>query len=85
MIEILQFCNRLAVNIFDIYLMVRLLKTLFRGKLYDKRVLYATMSVEVIITLLIDYYTPYVWINLITSILLSFTLTCCFESNIWKK
>ncbi len=85
MIEVLQFCNRLAVNIFDIYLIVRLLKVLFLDRLYDKKILYAAISVDVMVTLLADYYTPYVWINLITSIGLIFMLTCCYESNIWKK
>lgn len=85
MIEALHFCNGLAVNIFGIYLILRLFGVLFRERLYDKKILYAAISVDVTVTLMVDYYTPYVWMNLITSIGLIFLFTCCYELNIWKK
>ncbi len=40
MLEILEFGNKFAVGIFDIYIIVRLLNAIFKGKLYDKRFLY---------------------------------------------
>lgn len=85
MIEVLHFCNGLAVNIFGIYLILRLFRVLFRERLYDKKILYAAISVDVTVTLMVDYYTPYVWMNLITSIGLIFLFTCCYELNIWEK
>ena len=35
--------------------------------------------------LLLDYYTPYVLINFITSTILIFMLVCCYEATICKK
>lgn len=85
MIEVLEFGNKFAVNAFDIYVIVRLLKAIFKNKVYDKRFLHAAIAIDMIITLLVNYYGFYVWINIITSVLLAFMLVCCYEGSIGKK
>lgn len=85
MIEVLQVGNKFAVNVFDIYIIVRLLKGIFKDKVYDKRFLYAAIPINMIVTLLVDYYEPYVWVNFIISVLLIFMLACCYEVQVWKK
>lgn len=85
MIEVLEFGNKFAVNAFDIYVIVRLLKAIFKDKVYDKRFLHAAIAIDMIITLLVNYYGFYVWSNIITSVLLAFMLVCCYEGSIGKK
>ena len=85
MIELLQFGCKFAVNIFDIYIKVKLLNVLFKNKIYDKRFLYTAISINLITMFLLEYYTPYVWVNFITSTVLIFMLVCCYETTIWKK
>lgn len=85
MIEVLQFGNKFAVNAFGIYIIVRLLKVIFKNKVYDKRFLSAAIPINMIATLLLDYYAPYVWVNFVTSVLLIFMLVCCYDVQMWKK
>lgn len=85
MAEILGFCNKFAVNAFGLYIVIRLLGTFFADRIYDRRFLYLATGIFMIATILVDYYTPYVWINLLTSVLLIFLLTCCYEAKIWEK
>lgn len=85
MIEVLQFGNKFAVKAFDIYITVRLLKAIFKDRVYDKRFLYAAISINMIVTLWVDYYEPYVWVNLVTSVLSIFMLACCYDAQMWKK
>ena len=85
MIEVLQFGCKFAVNIFDIYIKVKLLNVLFKNKLYYKRFLYTAISINLIAMLLLEYYTPYVWVNFITATVLIFMLVCCYQTTIWKK
>ena len=37
MTEVLRFCDRFAVNAFDLYIIVRLFGVIFRDRLYDKK------------------------------------------------
>jgi signal transduction histidine kinase len=85
MTEVLGFCNKFAVNAFGLYIVIRLLGTFFADRIYDRRFLYLATGIFMIATILVDYYTPYVWINLLTSVLLIFLLTCCYEAKIWGK
>ncbi|MCM1161869.1 MAG: GHKL domain-containing protein [Roseburia sp.] len=85
MIEVLEFCNKFAANAFEIYIIVRLLKQLFEDKLYDKRFLLLAIMINMIGMLMVDYLISYVWINLITCILLIFILTCCYRASMRKK
>ena len=77
MIEALQFGCKFAVNLFDIYIKIKLLNVLFKNKLYDKRFLYTAISINLIVTILLEYYTPYVLVNFITATILIFILVCC--------
>lgn len=85
MTEILRFCDRFAVNAFDLYLILRLFRVIFKGKLYDKRIFYAAISINMIVRLLENYCVPYIWVNIITNVLLLFMLTGCYQSLMWKK
>lgn len=85
MTEILRFCDRFAVNAFDLYIIVRLLRIIFKDRLYDKRFLYAAISINMIVRLLGNYYVPYIWVNILTNIFLLFLLTGCYRSPMWKK
>ncbi len=85
MIEVLEFFNKFAANAFEIYIIVRLLKQLFENKLYDKRFLLLAVTINMIGMLMVDYLISYVWINLITCILLIFILICCYRTSMWKK
>jgi signal transduction histidine kinase len=85
MTEVLGFCNKFAVNAFGLYIVIRLLGTFFADRIYDRRFLYLAIGIFMIATILVDYYTPYVWINLLTSVLLIFLLASCYATQIWKK
>ncbi len=85
MVGVIQFCNKFAVNAFAIYITVRLLGVFFKGRLYDKRFLYAAISGNMIIMLYLDYYAPYVWVNFLISMGLVFILAACYEAQMWKK
>ena len=58
MLEILEFGNKFAVGIFDIYIIVRLLNAIFKGKLYDKRFLYFVILLDIIVLIMLGYYAP---------------------------
>lgn len=85
MIEVLQFCDRFAVNAFDLYIIVRLFGVIFRDRLYDKKFLYAAISINMIVRLLENYYVPYIWVNIITSFFLIFMVAGCYQSSMWEK
>lgn len=85
MAEVLRFCDRFAVNAFDLYIIVRLFRMIFKDRLYDKRFLYAAISINLMVRLLENYYVPYIWVNIITNIFLVFMLTCCYQSSAGKK
>lgn len=85
MAEVLRFCDRFAVNAFDLYIIVRLFRVIFKDRLYDKRLLYAAISINMIVRLLENYDVPYIWVNIITNVLLIFLLTGCYRSSIRKK
>ena len=77
--------NKFAVGIFDIYIIVRLLNAIFKGKLYDKRFLYFVILLDIIVVIMLGYYAPPVYINIIMNLLIIFLFTCCYKNGIWKK
>lgn len=85
MMDVFQFCNGFAVNAFDIYIIIRFLKVILKGRLYDKRFLYTAIAINMIVRLLEGEYVPYVWVNFITSVFLTFMLVGCYKSQMWKK
>ncbi len=85
MAEVLRFCDRFAVNAFDLYIIVRLFRVIFKDRLYDKKLLYAAITINMIIRLLENYDVPYIWVNIITNVLLIFLLTGCYRSSIRRK
>lgn len=85
MVEVLGVCNKFAVKAFEIYIILRLLRSLFKNELINKRGLAVAVLINAVSTFLVDYYVPYVWINLAMSILSIFVLTCCYRTTIWKK
>lgn len=85
MLEILEFGNKFAVGIFDIYIIVRLLNAIFKGKLYDKRFLYFVILLDIIVVIMLGYYAPPVFINIIMNLLFIFLFTCCYKNGIWEK
>ncbi len=85
MVEALEFVNNLAASIFDIYIIVRLLNTIFKKQIYDKRILEICAVINVSVMILLDYYVQAVYINLISSFILTFILVCCYEMKLWKK
>ena len=50
MLEILQFGNRIAVNIFDIYIAILLLKSVVKSEVKDKRLLYLSIAMNLLVT-----------------------------------
>lgn len=85
MAGVFQFCDRFAVNAFDLYMIVRLFRVIFKDGLYDKRFLYSAISINMIVRLLESYYVPYIWMNILTNVLLIFMLAGCYKSPIGKK
>ena len=81
----LDICNKLTVNVFEIYIMLRFFDTIFNGKVIDKRMEKIAFCVKLVLTLLVDYYVPYVWINFIVSLSTVFLLTCCYRSTVYKR
>ena len=85
MVEALEFVNNLAASIFDIYIIVRLLNTIFKKQIYDKRILEICAVINISVMILLDYYAQPVYINLLSSFILTFILVCCYEMKLWKK
>ena len=81
----LDICNKLTVNVFEIYIMVRFFDTIFNSEVIDKRIGKITFCVKLVLTLLVDYYMPYVWVNFIVSLSTVFLLTCCYRSTVYKR
>ena len=40
MIGLVEFCNKFAVDVFEIYIIIRLLRAIFKNDLIDKRFLF---------------------------------------------
>lgn len=85
MLEILEFGNKFAVGIFDIYIIVRLLNAIFKGKLYDKRFLYFVILLDIIVLIMLGYYAPPVYINILISFIIIFLFSCCYEVTMQRK
>ena len=85
MIGLVEFCNKFAVDVFEIYIIIRLLRAIFKNDLIDKRFLFLAIVVKLLISFGADYYAPYVWVNLIVGWLSVFLLVCCYHSSRWKK
>lgn len=81
----LDICNKLTVNVFEIYIMLRFFDTIFNGKVIDKRMEKIAFCVKLVLTLLVDYYVPYVWINFMVSLSTIFLLVCCYRATMYKK
>lgn len=85
MIGIVEFCNKFAVDVFEIYIIIRLLNAVFRNDLIDTRFLFLAIVVKLIISFGADYYAPYVLVNLLVGFSSIFLLVCCYHSKLWKK
>ena len=85
MLEILQFGNRIAVNIFDIYIAILLLKSVVKSEVKDKRLLYLSIAMNLLVTFWVDQYASYAGMNLFTYVLLTFLLVYCYEMSMKKK
>lgn len=81
----LDILNKLIVNIFEIYIILQFLDIVFCNKFIDKRIGKIVICLQLILTLLVDYYVPYVWVNFIVSLGTIFLLVCCYKSSIYKK
>ena len=81
----LDICNKLTVNVFEIYIMLRFFDIIFNGKVIDKRMEKIAFCVKLVLTLLVDYYVPYVWINFMVSLSTIFLLACCYRATMYKK
>ncbi|MBR1693604.1 MAG: hypothetical protein IJ711_12655, partial [Lachnospiraceae bacterium] len=82
---ILDFCTKLIVNVFELYVLYRYMGTFFAGRLRRPRFLAALIGVKLVMTLFVDYLVPYVWINILTSLCIIFFMTCCYESTHNKR
>lgn len=82
---ILVLGNKLVVNIFEIYIILRFIDIVLANKIHDRRVRLVLYITKLALTLLVDYYAPYVWLNFVVSLISVFLLTCCYRSGIWKK
>lgn len=85
MTEMLRFCDRFAVNAFDLYLILRLFRVMFNDGLYKQSFLYSAISVNMAVRLLESYYVPYIWVNMLTNVFLIFMLACCYKSPMKKR
>lgn len=85
MAEILRFCDRFAVNAFDLYLIVRLFRVIFDDGLYHQSFLYLAILLNMIVRLLGNYNVPYIWVNMITNVFLIFMLAGCYKSSMRKR
>ena len=57
----------------------------FESKIIDKHVREIIFCVKFVLTLSVDYYVPYVWVNFIASMVSVFLLSCCYRAPLWKK
>ena len=85
MTELLLFCDRFAVNAFDLYMIMRLLRGILGERLYDKRFLCAAIWLNMTVRLLADYFVPYVWVNTLTNVCLIFMLASCYASSAGRR
>ena len=85
MLELLEFGNRFVVGIFDIYIIVLLLDSIFYGKHRNKQILSVAILIDISVMMLMGYYVPPVYINMIASISVIFLFTCCYKSSFKRK
>ena len=82
---VLDVCNKLTLNFFEIYIILLFLDMVFESKIIDKHVREIIFCVKFVLTLSVDYYVPYVWVNFIASMVSVFLLSCCYRAPLWKK
>lgn len=82
---VLTFCNQLTVNIFEIYLILRLLSIIFARDITDLRIRKFLISTTFILALLVNYFPPYVWMNFFVSLFCVFLLCCCYKTDLKTK
>lgn len=85
MIGLVEFCNKLAVDVFEIYIIIRLLRAIFKNDLIDKRFLFLSVVIKLTLSIVVDYYAPYVLVNLLVGTIPILLLVCCYRSVWWKK
>ena len=85
MIGLVEFCNKLAVDVFEIYIIIRLLRAIFKNDLIDKRFLFLSVVIKLTLSIVVDYYAPYVLVNLLVGTVPILLLVCCYRSVWWKK
>ena len=85
MIGLVAFCNKLAVDVFEIYIIIRLLRAIFKNDLIDKRFLFLSVVIKLTLSIVVDYYAPYVLVNLLVGTVPILLLVCCYRSVWWKK
>ncbi len=82
---ILEFCNKLTVNIFEVYMILRFLDLVLKHRIADERIRKMIVLVKIVIALDVDYYVPYVWVNFFVSLFLVFLLCCCYQVELKKR
>lgn len=82
---VLNLCNQLTVNIFEIYLILRLLDFIFDHNRADSRIRKLLISTAFIIALLVNYFSPYVWMNFLVSLFCVFLLCSCYKAGLKPK
>lgn len=82
---ILNFCNQLTVNIFEIYMILRLLGILFDHQKTDRNICRFLIGTALTLALLVNYYVPYVWMNFFVSLFCVFLLCCCYTPRLQIK
>ena len=85
MLEILQFGNRIAVNIFDIYIAILLLKSVVKSEIKDKRFLYLSITANLLVTFWVNECVSYAGMNLFTYVILTFLLVSCYEISVKNR
>ena len=83
--DVLQFLCRVAVNFFDIYICVRFFNMVLGDRGCRKNILRITILMALSVRLVFSFYKPFVWVNLILSVLLILLLTIGYEASIKKK
>jgi hypothetical protein len=85
MAVILGFANKLLVNVFEIYVIIQFFDVFLGGKVADERIYRIFGLFKVSVTLIGDYYMPYIWTNFLISLGSIFVLSCCYRETMKKR
>ena len=76
---------KIITLLFELYVKTCFFDLLFYKQTKNIHLFKLSVFVSMIITLMVDYCFPYVWINFLSSLFLTWFLVCCYPASNKKR